>query len=195
MEDIKQKKLEIRNNIEAAIKNFSDAEIAKKRKIIESRLFEFANFVEAKIALLYITRGIEIDTMKIIKRSLEKNKVVVIPVFGTDKYKVNLFKVDHPDTDLKPGSSGMLEPNGKRCKVVPIDCIDIAIIPGIAFDEKGGRIGKGEGYYDRLIPKLPITTRKVSVAFEEQVVQQVPMTSHDKHVDIIITDKRIIYKI
>jgi 5-formyltetrahydrofolate cyclo-ligase len=88
-----------------------------------------------------------------------------------------------------------LEPNPARCKLVPIEHIDIAIIPGIAFDEKGGRIGSGKGYYDRMIPDLAITTRKVALAFEEQVVQQIPMESHDKHVDIIITDERIIYKI
>jgi len=78
---------------------------------------------------------------------------------------------------------------------VPVECIDIAIIPGVAFDEKGGRIGSGEGYYDRLIPKLPITTRKVALAFENQIIRQIQMESHDKHVDIIITEKRIIYKI
>ena len=76
-----------------------------------------------------------------------------------------------------------------------IERIDIAIVPGVALDEKGGRIGSGEGFYDRLIPKLPVTTRKVSLAFECQIVQQVPMESHDKYVDIIITEKRIIYKI
>ena len=69
------------------------------------------------------------------------------------------------------------------------------IIPGLAFDEKGGRVGTGEGYYDRFIPKLSNTTRKVALALDKQIIQQVPMDSHDKHVDIIVTDERIIYKI
>jgi 5-formyltetrahydrofolate cyclo-ligase len=88
-----------------------------------------------------------------------------------------------------------MAPDSSRCKTVPLECIDIAIIPGIAFDEKGGRIGSGDGYYDRLIPKLPITTRKVSLALDSQILPQVPTESHDKFVDIIITEKRIIYKI
>ena len=96
---------------------------------------------------------------------------------------------------LKRGQDGSLEPNIIRCKTVTIECIDIAIIPGLAFDEKGGRIGSGKGYYDRLIPRLAITTRKVALTLEEQIVPQIPMESHDKYVDIIITDKRIIYKI
>jgi 5-formyltetrahydrofolate cyclo-ligase len=88
-----------------------------------------------------------------------------------------------------------MEPDSSKCKIVPIEFIDIAIIPGFAFDEKGGRIGSGDGLYDRLIPILPVTTRKVGLAYESQIVQHVPMESHDKHVDIIITENRIIYKI
>jgi len=66
---------------------------------------------------------------------------------------------------------------------------------GLALDEKGGRIGSGEGYYDRFIPRLAITTRKVALALEQQIVPQIPIESHDKHVDIIITEDRVIYKI
>jgi 5-formyltetrahydrofolate cyclo-ligase len=76
-----------------------------------------------------------------------------------------------------------------------MECIDIAVIPCIAVDEKGGRLGAGDGHYDRLIPQLPITTRKVALSLEDQIVPQIPTESHDKHVDIIITDKRTIYKI
>ncbi len=105
------------------------------------------------------------------------------------------MKVDNPDGDLIPGPRNILEPDPGRCRIVPIESIDIAVIPGIAFDEKGGRIGSGEGYYDRLIPKLSITTRKVALAFESQILPQIPIESHDRHVDIIISEKRIIYKI
>jgi len=108
---------------------------------------------------------------------------------------MKLFKVDNPDTDLMPGPRGILEPDSSRCNLVPIECIDIAIIPGVAFDEKGGRIGSGNGYYDRFIPKLSITTRKVALTFENQIIPQIQMESHDKYVDIIITEERIIYKI
>ena len=123
------------------------------------------------------------------------NKIVVLPQITKDKPKVILYKIDVPGKDIIPDSEGRLMPDIGRCKKVPIDCIDIAIVPGLAFDEKGGRIGAGDGFYDHLIPRLPITTRKVAVALEEQVVSLVPMESHDKYVDIIITDSRVIYKI
>jgi 5-formyltetrahydrofolate cyclo-ligase len=195
MEEIGAAKIQIREDISQIISTLSESQIAEKTRAIEARLFEFANFLESKIALLYVGGDCEVQTEKIIKRSYTYNKIVVLPAFDSENFNMNLMKVDHFAKEMIPGPRKVLEPDAKRCKTVPIDRIDIAIIPGLAFDEKGGRIGSGRGYYDRLIPKLAITTRKVALTFEEQIVPQVPMESHDKHVDIIITDKRIIYKI
>jgi 5-formyltetrahydrofolate cyclo-ligase len=145
--------------------------------------------------MLYLNAENEVATKNIIERSYEFNKIVVLPVFDPANSTMQLMKVDDPEKDLITGPRGTLEPNPNKCKTVPTDCIDIAIVPGLAMDEKGGRIGPGNGIYDRIIPDLPITTRKVGLVFEGQLVPQVPMESHDKHVDIIITEKRVIYKI
>ncbi len=195
MEGIQEKKIEIRHEIGKAIDAFKPNEINKKTKKIEDRLFGFANFLEAKISLLYLNASYEVNTQKIIKKCIKYNKVVVLPAFSEEKRKMTLMKIDRMGTELIPGPRGVPEPDPNRCKTVPIESIDIAIIPGIAFDEKGGRIGTGRGYYDKLIPNLSITTRKVALAFECQILPQIPMESHDKHVDIIITEDRIIYKI
>jgi 5-formyltetrahydrofolate cyclo-ligase len=195
MEEISAVKIQIREEIAEIISALAESDIAKKVRAIEDRLFEFANFLEAKIALLYVSGDNEVQTSHIIKRAYSYNKIVVLPAFDPKTFEMELMKVDKFAQELKPGPRGVPEPNADRCKIVPIDRIDIAIIPGIAFDEKGGRIGTGRGYYDRLIPNLAVTTRKVALTLEDQIIPQVPMESHDKHVDIIITDKRIIYKI
>ena len=195
MEEIRQTKDDIRRNIEKALASLSNKEIKDKTQKIEKRLFEFANFLEANIVLLYINSNCEVNSLEIIKRCLNYKKIVILPAFVTTKYEMKLLKIDNLDTDLTIGPRNILEPDPNQCNVVPIECIDIAIIPGVAFDEKGGRIGSGDGYYDRLIPKLPITTRKVALTFENQIVSQIQMEAHDRHVDIIITEKRIIYKI
>ncbi len=195
MEDIKERKASVRKEVTEAVGSISNGEMATKNSAIEERLFDFANFAEAKIVLFYIDKENEIATASIMKRCLGMNKAVVLPVFDTEKNKVGMYKVDDIETDLKIGEDNRLEPDITVCKNVPLDCIDIAIIPGLAFDEKGGRIGHGDGLYDKLIPKLPATARKVSIALEEQIILQVPMESRDKYVDIIITDNRVIYKI
>lgn len=195
MEEIREKKQEIRDEIASRIAALKADVVAEKTKAIEDRLFEFANFLESRIALLYAPAANEVATLDIIERSFAYSKIIVLPAFDPETYQMTLMKIDAPEKDLIEGPRGNLEPNPERCKVVPIDCLDIAIIPGIALDEKGGRIGSGQGYYDRLIPNLPITTRKVGLVFEDQIVPLVPQESHDKHVDIIVTEARIIYKI
>jgi len=195
MEEIRETKNEIRDKIAKTLVPLTENEVEEKTRGIENRLFEFANFLEASIVLLYINSTSEVNSREILKRCFDYNKIVILPAFDTTKYEMKLMKVDNLDTDLTLGPRGILEPDSSRCNVAPIECIDIAIIPGVAFDEKGGRIGSGDGYYDRLIPKLSITTRKVALAFESQIIPIVHMESHDKYVDIIITEKRIIYKI
>lgn len=195
MEEIKEKKYDIRRQVAQQMGALSDGELLDRMQQIEDRLFDFANFLEAKIVLLYLDGKLEVASRRIIERSYTLNKIVVLPVPEDPPSKITLLKVDNLDTDLTVNAAGRSIPDLERCKRVPIDRIDIALIPGVAFDEKGGRLGMGDGFYDRLIPKLPATTRKVALSYDDQVLSQVPMEPHDKHVDIIITEKRIIYKI
>ncbi len=195
MEEVQESKSDIRNRVVTAIQALSEKELAAKTAQIENRLFGFANFLEANISLLYMPQKFVVDTKKIIQRCLNYRKIVTLPAFNTEKHEMQPYKVDAFDTDMTLGPRNILEPDPERCKIIPIERIDIAIIPGVALDEKGGRIGSGEGYYDRFIGKLPITTRKVALSLECQIVQQVPMESHDRFMDIIITEDRVIYKI
>ena len=195
MDEIRAAKEQVRKDVAKAINGLTERQRTEKTRAIEARLFDFANFLEARIVLLYVDSDYEVRTKSILRRAYDISKVVVLPCFDAERHKVSILKVDSLDKDLQPGARGVLEPNPERCKPVPLQKIDIAIIPGQAFDEKGGRIGSGRGYYDRLIPDLPATTRKVALAMEDQILPLVPTESHDRHVDIIITDKRIIYKI
>ena len=195
MDDIKEKKQEIRDEIIGKIASYDEKQRLEKLQMLAKRLLSFANFQESKIAFLPSARKDEIDLSNVIRESLKLNKIVVLPTFNIEKKDITLMKIDDPDTELIEGPLGNMEPDPNKCKIVPIDSIEIAIIPGLAFDEKGGRIGTGKGFFDQFIPKLPITARKVTLAFEDQLIQQIPMESHDKYVDIIITEERIIYKI
>jgi len=195
MEEIREKKHAIRDEVARKTGALAPEVLTEKTKAIENRLFEFANFLESRIILLYTPLQYEVHSTDIIQRSFEYNKIVVLPSFNPNTHKIRLFKVDTLQKGMLQGTRGNLEPNPNQFKPVPLDCLDLAIIPGLAMDEKGGRIGSGNGCYDRLIPDLPITTRKVGLIFEDQILAGVPLESHDKQLDIIITEKRIIYKI
>lgn len=195
MEDVNEKKREIASKVIKNIEAFSEDEHKSKQQAVEDRLFEFANFLEARIALFYTTRGVEIATEGIIKRALSSGKKIALPLVDRENNKTTLFKITNFEDDLIKNEDGVRQPNPDKCKAIVADQIDIAIIPGLAFDEKGGRIGIVDNFYDRFVAKLPATTRKVALAFEEQVVSSVPTDSRSKHIDIIVTDKRTIYKI
>lgn len=195
MDDIRDSKKSVLAEISQKLAKFTKNEMADKQAQIEQNLLEFANFREAQLSLLYIERSSEIPTEKIIRDSLDMKKGIVLPSFSDARNAINLLRIHNYDIDLIKGDDGILEPNPETCKKVNLDQIDIAVIPGLAFDEKGGRLGFGESFYNRLIAKLPETTRKISIAFEEQVADHIQMESRKYNLDIIITDKRIIYKI
>ena len=195
MDEIRENKALLRAEILNTLEERDPEEVSRQVSSINERVFDFANYLESKIVLLFTERPGSAPTEEIITRTLELGKIVVLPASTPDGMTFKLMKVDDWSRNLKVGSRGFQEPDPKHCKEVPIDCIDIAFIPGIGFDEKGGRLGAGHGFYDRMIPELPITTRKVSIAFEDQIAPVIPMESHDKYVDIIITEKRTIYKI
>ena len=138
MDDILETKAGIRKTVSQTISSLSPGEMTAKNRQVARRLYDFANFMEASVVLLYKNKLNEVDSGEIIRRCYDFNKVVVLPSFLVDKRAMRPMKVDNPNTDLIMGPRGILEPNPDRCKAVPIEFIDIAIIPGTAFDEKGG---------------------------------------------------------
>ncbi len=195
MEEIKNGENNYLTQVANRLNALSEEELAQKYKRIEHKLFEFANFMEAQLAFLYTPVSNEIPTEEIIKKALQIEKGLALPVFTDAKNTINLYKISNYNKDLVLSANDIWEPNTERCKKITLEDVDIAIIPGLAFDDKGGRVGFGNNYYTKMITKLPETCRKVSLAYEEQVVDQIQMESRKYTVDIIITDKRVIYKI
>jgi len=195
MDETKSGKNSVLSQVAERMNALSPEQIEEKYNIIESKLFEFANFLESQQVFLYPPGSKEIPTENIIRKAMEIEKSIILPVFTDVKNTFLLYKISHFDKDLVPNTREMLEPNPERCKKIALDDVDIAIIPGLAFDDKGGRMGFGNNYYSKLITKLPETCRKVSLAYEEQIVDQIQMESRKYTVDIIITDARVIYKI
>ena len=195
MEDTKNGKNNNLSVVAQRLESLSPEDLKDKYNKIEHKLFEFANFMEAQLAFLYTPMANVIPTEGIIKKTLQIEKGVILPVFTEAKNAINLYKISNYGKDLVTGENDILEPNPDKCKKISLEEVDIAIIPGLAFDDKGGRIGFGKKFYTKLITRLPETCRKVALAYEDQIVDQVQMESRKYTVDIIITDQRVIYKI
>jgi 5-formyltetrahydrofolate cyclo-ligase len=179
-------KIEIRKQVLAARDAMPPDERKAASREIEERLFFLPEFTSARIIMFFASFRSEVDTLPMIRRALISGKRVVLPkVKGKD---LGLFEIRDFVKDVTPGAWGIPEP--RELRSVKLDEIDLILVPGAAFDERGNRIGYGAGFYDKLL----ITFKKMTVAlaFEAQIVPQVPADLHDVPVKKIVTEKRVI---
>ena len=169
-------------------KSLHKTEVLAKSNRIKNRLFELNEFKQSSVVLFYVSYGNEVNTHDMIKECLKNGKNITVPVSNIEKRSLILSELKNWN-DLEPGSYGILEPKKDKIREIPIESIDIIIVPGVGFDELGCRIGHGAGYYDNLL-KESINAIHIGLAFEIQIVEKVPVESHDLPVDIIITEKR-----
>jgi 5-formyltetrahydrofolate cyclo-ligase len=161
----------------------------KKSKEIKEKLFNLKEYKEANTILFYVSYNCEVFTHDMIREAL-KEKVVVVPISNKENFSIKLSKLGKL-TDLKTSSYNILEPRKECIKDVAIDVIDLIIVPGVAFDCRGNRLGHGKGYYDRLLRNAKGIT-KIGLTFEFQIVENITIEKHDISMDKIITEKRII---
>lgn len=155
---------------------------AEKSTMIRQRLEKEAAFNQAKSVLIYLSTPEEVDTHGVVKDLLTKGITVYAPRVKKDE--LILCKIDSWEA-LEPSAMGILEARGD----VPetrVQNVDLILVPGIAFDEHGHRIGYGKGYYDKLLKT--VRGYKVGLAFSEQVISEIPSEAHDVPLDLIITD-------
>ncbi len=182
-------KEKLRNEIKEKRRKQIKEEQRIKSKEITEKLFSLKKYKNAKTVLFYVSYNDEVFTHEMIKEALNDKKVVV-PISNTKDETLSLSVLKSWD-DLEIGSYGILEPKKKRIKEMNIDLIDLIIIPGVAFDINGNRMGHGKGYYDKLLEKTKATT--IGLCFEFQLVEKIQIKPHDIPVNIIITEKRVIY--
>lgn len=152
------------------------------------RIQNWEVYQNAELLLFYVSYRSEADTLQLLKEALTEGRNVAVPkVVGTDMvfYRITEF------SQLVEGYKGILEPDTEQTEAITGDLPirTILFVPGCAFDEKGGRMGYGGGFYDRFMEKYPDVLR-VALAYEEQLVEAVPREAHDKPVDVIVTEER-----
>ncbi len=147
------------------------------------------DYASAPTLLLTLPFGSEWDTRPLLELALGRGKRVVLPRVNAASRMLELCAVERVDHDASPGFRGIYEP-GAHCELVPVAAIDWVLVPGVAFDIAGRRIGYGGGYYDRMLPLLRPDARRVAGAFDVQVVEHVPAAAHDLVVDALVTETR-----
>lgn len=154
----------------------------RKSEQIKEELFRSSLFRKARTVMCYVSFGGEVRTQDLIKEARQSGKIVVVPVCGCNRHmKPCLFP---EDGKLKKGLYGIDEPVNR--KFIGCEDIDLIIVPGLAFDKAGNRLGRGKGYYDNFLRQIPSTVPSVGLAYDFQVVTQIPAAEHDTALTKII---------
>ncbi|MFM1770638.1 MAG: hypothetical protein RJA22_3167 [Verrucomicrobiota bacterium] len=186
-EDPAAQKAALRRQLLAAARALSPTEAAAAAADLRERLLAQPAWRQARAILLYAPAPEEPDVWPLLDCALREGRTVALPRHdpGSDTYHAAVIR--DPAADLVPGRFGLREP-GPDCPEIPLNRLDLALVPGVGFALNGARLGRGKGYFDRLLPGL--TGLKCGVAFDCQLVPALPVEAHDAGVDVVLTPTR-----
>lgn len=164
---------------------------ALSRQIID-RLITLPEFAAARTVLIYLDVRSEVRTRHALPDLLKSGKQIIVPWCEQDALAI--FRLESLE-DLAPGAFGILEPQvtlrDDQARQVQVGTLDLVVAPGVAFDRWGGRLGHGMGYFDKLLARVRSDATLVGLAFECQMVERVPMESHDVRLHHILTEAAV----
>jgi 5-formyltetrahydrofolate cyclo-ligase len=154
---------------------------------------DLPEYKRAGTVLWYVSHGDELPTRDAIRRELDRGREVLVPY--VDGPGLRLWRLRALE-ELRPGAFGILEPppalRGAAAREAAPERIDLVVVPGVAFDPLGRRIGSGQGFYDRLLARLRADCVRAGLCYEAQVVDRVPAEPHDQPMDLVVTERRVI---
>ena len=180
-------KVELRREILIRVKGQETRTKEEKDKRIKERFLELPEYKAADAIAFYVSYGGEVDTWALMEDALRLGKQVLVPVvIGDDLY---MYGIRDPKEDLAvKGPFGIPQPDINDIRPFPKERINLIAVPGVAFSRGGARLGRGKGFYDRFLRSLPSQTRKVGLAYDLQIVDDLPAGPHDVPVDLVITN-------
>ncbi|NQT95191.1 MAG: 5-formyltetrahydrofolate cyclo-ligase [Candidatus Omnitrophica bacterium] len=182
-----KEKDKIRKEILAKLRSLDEKERSISCIEIKGRLFVDNDFKKAESIMFYISKDYEVDTWSMIEDALKLGKRIIVPVTDVAKKSLILSEITGLKGQLQKGPYGIYEPKKESMKAVKIEDIDMVVVPGIAFDKKGNRIGHGGGYFDRFLKNLPKKIPTIGLAFSCQIVDRIKTLSWDIPVTKVIT--------
>jgi 5-formyltetrahydrofolate cyclo-ligase len=153
-------------------------------RAIAARLAALPAWKDAGTVALYAALGAEVDTAELARLAVAGGKRVAWP--RTSSSGPGLSFASCPAAELVPGPARALEPP-PDAPPVSLPSIDLFVVPGVAFDARGGRLGRGRGHYDAALARIRPGALRVGLAFDEQVVERIPVEPHDVRVDAVVT--------
>ncbi len=190
IDEVRRLKKQMRREATARRAKQPDAERLSRQ--IFQQLAALPEYVRARTLMLYLDVRSEVRTRWFVHTVWGEERRVVVPY--CENGEIELFRLNSFD-ELAAGTMGVLEPKPdlRGCTERKIDPseLDLIVAPGLAFDRRGGRLGYGKGYYDRLLHRIRADATKLAVCFECQLFAEIPILPHDIRMDMIVTEKAV----
>lgn len=180
-------KAKLRERILELLKSQSEEERLKKSRVIAAKLLGIQEYREARTILFYASCKGEVETFEMMKQASQLKKTIGLPrVINAARFvpaRVDDFQA------LESGPYGIAQPKNDEAHNLQTDMIDLVVVPGVAFDRRNNRLGRGQGCYDRFLQSLPKDVPTIGLAFDFQIVDHLPsLDTHDHPVSQVLTN-------
>jgi 5-formyltetrahydrofolate cyclo-ligase len=185
--NLQDSKTELRSQVRAALEKISPAVRAVESIGLCERLE--AQLQSARTILFFAPLPDELDVWPLLEKFLAAGKICALPSFDPASENYFARRLENLDTDIVTGKFGVRE-LVSSCAEIPLAKFDLVLVPGVAFDLAGNRLGRGKGFYDRLLEK--VSGVKCGVGYDFQLVEKIPAEPHDAKVNFIVTPSRCV---
>jgi len=183
-------KAQMRKEIQKLLERMTAEEITAKSQSACERLIPEREFRDAEAVMMYVPMRGEVDTSQLAIACWQQDKTVLIPKVDWEHRHMHVVTCRSLADEMVKSKYGVPTPVGGE--PWPIQQIDLVIVPALAYDLHGHRVGHGGGFYDRFLDQPLLRARTCGLAFEEQVVEELPVHDHDQSIDMLVTDCRIL---
>jgi len=175
-------KAEVRAAMRARLRILSVEEWKRQSALVADRIRSLREWDSARWVGGYVPMRDEPDLVPLMREAVASGRRVAVPAFDENSGEYGFREVRDWERDLVPGKYGIGEP-GAACAAVPVTWLDFVLVPGLAFDVRGGRLGRGKGFYDRLLASVVEAT--CGVGSDEQLLSDVPVEAHDIRLNLV----------
>jgi len=181
-------KQELRQLILDRIKEQKEGVALSKGRVIFAKVTALPVFQSAGTILFYASFRGEVDTYALMREAMRLNKRVALPLIRKEDQRIVPMQIKTL-SELKPGLHGIMTPADVPQDRLDVAELDLVVVPGVAFDRRHNRLGRGKGYYDRFLSGLPAATPTLGLAYDLQVVDAIPgLEVHDRPVTYLVTN-------
>lgn len=179
----------LRQHVRQQLEGMAREQLLARSAAVLARLFDQPEYRNAEVVMIFLSTPYEVDTQQLAQRAWADGKRVLAPRITWEHRRLLPVEITSLAGAVEDGELGIRQP--VEGLPVPFEDIDLVLLPGLAFDAHGNRLGRGRGFYDRFLAHPRFQGVSCALAFEEQVIEHVPTVSTDKPVNMLVTDAEV----